>query len=370
MLFYGQTTTFETPFAGIKSVIKSGELAQAIIFSQTSSIANQALTTISFSSTILTTSYNIQANISPSTTYTSPSTFETLNLVAPATSGSTATTASLTGEYLAIQQSDPSLLIFPRLYTQVIYSDLSGLQQAIDLTFLLQKSNDNGLTFTNLYSTSSLLVSDNSLIREFDITSNVGDTAVSGSRYRAQIIFENNGGFPYQAIHDLTISTGNFRLASNPPFAPNVTSSFWQTGSNSKNVLTGSQFNSDIYGISRQSLVSGSGYDFPYQPFIVKRGDQIRFSADENQSYMITNVNPTTSSLFLTLDRPIVNFTNLDSFLLKTFVPNPNIVILNVDKTVAGGGATPGFLLPEFTSQTILDKFDTIIANLSEKGLI
>ena len=87
---------------------------------------------------------------------------------------------------------------------------------------------------------------------------------------------------------------------------------------------------------------------------------------------MITNVNPTTSSLFLTLDRPIVNFTNLDSFLLKTFVPNPNIVILNVDKTGAdqGEGAIPGFLLPEFTSQTILDKFDTIIANLSEKGLI
>ena len=372
VLFYGQTTTFLTPFAGIKSVIKSGELAQAIIFSQTSSIANQALTTMSFSSTILTTSYNIQANISPSTIYTSPSTFETLNLVAPATSGSTATTASLTGEYLAIQQSDPSLLIFPRLYTQVIYSDLSGLQQAIDLTFLLQKSNNNGLTFTNLYSTSSLLFSDNSLIHEFDITSNVGDTAVSGSRYRAQIIFENNGGFPYQAIHNLTISTGNFRLASNPPFSPDVTSSFWQTGSNSKNILTGSQFNSDIYGISRQSEVSGSGYDFPYQPFIVKRGDQIRFSADENQSYMITNVNPTTSSLFLTLDRPIVNFTNLDSFLLKTFVPNPNIVILNVDKTGAnqGEGAIPGFLLPEFTSQTILDKFDTIIANLSEKGLI
>ena len=372
VLFYGQTTTFLTPFAGIKSVIKSGELAQAIIFSQTSSIANQALATMSFSSTILTTSYNIQANISPSTIYTSPSTFETLNLVAPATSGSTATTASLTGEYLAIQQSDPSLLIFPRLYTQVIYSDLSGLQQAIDLTFLLQKSNNNGLTFTNLYSTSSLLFSDNSLIHEFDITSNVGDTAVSGSRYRAQIIFENNGGFPYQAIHNLTISTGNFRLASNPPFSPDVTSSFWQTGSNSKNILTGSQFNSDIYGISRQSEVSGSGYDFPYQPFIVKRGDQIRFSADENQSYMITNVNPTTSSLFLTLDRPIVNFTNLDSFLLKTFVPNPNIVILNVDKTGAnqGEGAIPGFLLPEFTSQTILDKFDTIIANLSEKGLI
>jgi len=369
VLFYGQTTTFETPFAGIKSVIKSGELAQAIIFSQTSSIANQALTTMSFSSTTLTTSYNIQANIS-TTTYTSPSTFETLNLVAPATSGSTATTASLTSEYLAIQQSDPSLLIFPRLYTQFIYSDLSGYGQAIDLTFLLQKSNDNGLTFTNLYSTSSLLVSNNSLIREFDITSDTGDTAISGSRYRAQIIFENNGGFPNQASHDLTISTGNFRLASNPPFAPNVTSSFWQTGSNSKNVLTGSQFNSDVYGISRQSEVSGSGYDFPYQPFIVKRGDQIRFSADENQLYMITNVNPTTSSLFLTLDRPIVNFTNLDSFLLKTFVPNPNTVILNVNKTNVGGGATPGFLLPEFTSQTILDKFDTIIANLSEKGLI
>ena len=369
VLFYGQTTSFDTSFAGIKPVIKSGELAQAIIFSQTSSIAPAALTTMSFSSTILTTSYNIQANIS-SLSYSSPSTFETLNLITPTTSGSTATTASLPNDYLAIQQSDPSLLIFPKLYTQIIYSDLSGYGQSIDLTFLLQKSNDNGLTFTNLYSTSSLLVSNNSIIREFDITPDVGDTAISGSRYRAQIIFENNGGFPSQATYDLTISTGNFRLVSDPPFAPDVTSSFWQTGSNSKNILTGSQFNSDIYGISRQSEVVGSGYDFPYQPFIVKRGDQIRFSADENQLYMITDVNPTTSSLFLTLDRPIVDFTNLDSFLLKTFIPNPNIVILNVDKTIAGGGNTPGFLLPEFTSQTILDKFDTIIANLSEKGLI
>jgi len=138
-------------------------------------------------------------------------------------------------------------------------------------------------------------------------------------------------------------------------------------------ILTGSQFNSSIYGSLTQQTVSGSGYDSPYQLFTVQAGDEIRFSANENQVYQIIGVNPPTenaqNSLYLTLDKPILTGTNLNSFLLRRFVPNPNFVIINADKTNEVGGG-PGFLLPEYASQDILDKFDNIVANLTEKGLI
>ena len=132
-------------------------------------------------------------------------------------------------------------------------------------------------------------------------------------------------------------------------------------------------FNSNFYGLS-QIETTGSLYDFPYQPFIINRGDQIRFSADENQSYMITEVNSPvqniSNSLYLTLDRNLISGSQINSFLIKTFTPNPNVVVLNIDNPNGISNETSGFLLPEFASQTLLNKFDTIISDLSAKGLL
>jgi hypothetical protein len=128
-----------------------------------------------------------------------------------------------------------------------------------------------------------------------------------------------------------------------------------------------------MYGISTQSPVQGSGYDSPYQTFNLQRGDQIRFSADENQIYQILGISPPSqnanNTLYLTLDKNIVSGTNLNSFLIKRYVPNPNFVIINANKTDTVGSG-PGFLIPEYASQTLLDKFDSIITDLTAKGII
>jgi len=357
-----------SPLKGTKSVIKAGALAQAIIFSQTGSVSAQALTTMSFSSTVATINFNLQATIGTDD-FTLPGTYNQLDILAPSTSGSTATTASFTGDYVAIRTSDPEVVIIPKIYLDVTYTDtVNNYPAAAD--FLIEKSVNNGSSWSTVYTTSSTLTSGNTY--QFNITS-ISETPISGSRYRSRIIYDLIGGSPYTSDPHFQINDGTFYITTNPPFNAQVTSSFWFTGSSSPSILTGSQFNSDIYGISYQNQVTGSGYDYPYQLFTVQRGDIIRFAASENQTYLVLNVSApnqnANNTLYLTLDRPIVAGTNLNSFLIKRYVPNPNIVLIDADKTDSVGSGA-GFLMPEYASDTLLNKFDSIVQDLTSKGII
>ena len=89
---------------------------------------------------------------------------------------------------------------------------------------------------------------------------------------------------------------------------------------------------------------------------------------------MITEVNSPvqniSNSLYLTLDRNLISGSNINSFLIKKNIDNPNVVVLNIDNPNGISNETSGFLLPEFASQTLLNKFDTIISDLSAKGLL
>ena len=358
-----------SPLKGTKSVIKAGALAQAIIFSQTGSIAAQALTTMSFTSANnpLSSSYNMQVPID--TDDYGYSTYYTLNLVSPAISGSTATTASLVNDFLAVVSSTPEGQLIPKLYLDFDYNDYVNNYDA-DVDFIIEKSINNGASWSTYYMSSSFIP--NGSTNQLSIVA-TPDSFLSGSLYRARIYYNLIGGSPYTSDPHLVVNTGTFYFTSSPPFNAQVTSSFWFTGSNSKSVLTGSQFNADIYGISYQNEVTGSGYDYPYQLFTVERGDQIRFAASENQSYLIINVSPPSENanniLYLTLDRPIITGTNLNSFLIKRYVPNANIVLIDADKT-GGVGSGAGFLMPEYASDTLLNKFDSIVQDLTAKGII
>jgi hypothetical protein len=352
------------PLQGIKPVIKGGALGQAVIFSQTGSVAAQALLTMSFGDTTPSTDYTITAGITGS--LYGPST-EYLLDITTVTSSSTATTASVTGttgNYIALQTTDANVQIIPQMYVSYSYFDTFGSLSST-VQYFIQKSTDNGSTWTNYYSQSYTVV-ENVQYQQTLIAP--PDNAISGSRYRGSVILQSNTGAIF-----LSQYTGSLTLAQNPPVSASVTSSFWSTGSSSPNILTGSQFNSLIYGSLTQQTVSGSGYDSPYQIFTVQAGDEIRFSANENQVYQIINVNPPTqnaqNSLYLTLNKPIISGTDLNSFLLRRYVPNPNFVLINATKTNEVGGG-PGYLLPEYASQDILDKFDSIVADLTEKGLI
>jgi len=349
------------PLQGIKPVIKGGALGQAIIFSQTGSIAAQALLTMSFSDTTPSTNYGITAGITSS--LFPPATNYTLDITT-VVSSSIATTASLTGDYIALQTTDANVQIIPQMYVSYSYIDVFGSSPST-VRYTIQKSTDNGLTWTNYYSQSYTVIESTQYQQTLIPPP---DNAISGSRYRGSVILQNNGNAIF-----LSLYTGSLSLAQNPPVSASVTSSFWSTSSGSPSVLTGSQFNSLIYGSLTQQTVSSSGYDSPYQEFKVQIGDEIRFSANENQVYQIIGVNPPTenaqNSLYLTLNKPILSGTDINSFLLRRYVPNPNFVLINANKTNEVGGG-PGYLLPEYASQDILDKFDSIVADLTEKGLI
>jgi hypothetical protein len=289
-----------------------------------------------------------------------------LDLVAPATSGSTATTASFTGNFIRVVQSDPESQIIPQFNVQFDY--LEALNNSSGQFLFKIESSTDGTTWSSYYETESIISSPSSA--NITVTPNFTSTAVANTYYRAVLYFDTPDPFEFPQIE---LYTGSLFLTQTPPFNALVTSSFWLTGSTSPNVLTGSQFNSDIYGISYQNEVSGSGYDYPYQLFDVQRGDQIRFAASENQAYMITNVDPPSqninNTLYLTLDRPVVSGTLLNSFLIKKYVPNPNIVLIDAEKT-GNVGSGAGFLIPEYASQTLLDKFDSIVQDLTTKGII
>jgi len=358
----GETQGNVSPLQGTKPVIKGGALAQAVIFSQTGSNTG-FLTTMSFGSTIANYNFANNTTIQPQAV-NEQITFNP-NLVAPAVSGSTATTSSLSSDYIRILQSDPDSLIFPKVNIQGTYSEVNNL--SADVVIGLQSSID-GSTWTDIYGENFVLTSPSSY--NYSIIG-PSETPIENTYYRAYLYYTcNSPGF---STPTFTISSGNFYITQNPPYSANVTSSYWLTGSSSKNILTGSQFNVDIYGITTQTPVSGSGYDSPYQTFSLQVGDEIRFSASENQVYQIISIlSPSqnvNNTLYLTLDRPIVNGTILDSFLIRRFVPNPNFVVINATKNDSVGGG-PGFLMPEYASQTLIDKFDSIIANLTEKGLI
>jgi len=55
--------------------------------------------------------------------------------------------------------------------------------------------------------------------------------------------------------------------------------------------------------------------------------------------------------------------------MIRRYVSNPNFVVLDSSKP-SGLQIGAGFLLPEYSSNELNTKFDEIIQNLTEKGLI
>jgi len=359
----GETSGNVDNLQGVHSVIKSGAQPRAIIFSQTGSIAAQALTTMSFSNTVVSANCEINTTVAPDLPF--PGTYlNILDLTTPATSGSTYTTASLTSDYIKIQSSSADVQVIPKLSISYDYTEYDFNNNG-SLTFFFEKSTNGGSTWSTYYSQSYSLIHGNSYTR--NITS-PADSPISGSAYRVRYSFNDNGS----GVPVLNVNSGNFFLSQNPPFNPQVTSSFWTTGSSSQNILTGSQFNTNIYGVTKQSTVSGSGYDAPYLQFSLQVGDEIRFSANENNRYQIIDIiepTSTTTPLYLRLNTPIISGTNLNSFLIRRFNPNPNFVIVDALKDSDTGGG-PGFLMPEYASNDLNTKFDEVIKTLTEKGLI
>jgi len=382
VVFYSQTSSFESTFTGIKPVIKSAALPQAIIFSQTGSNPSQSLSTIFFNSSSAAFNYNLQTAATYSYNGTPTWAYEQnqfITFVAPTISASATLVSVPNPSSSVILASNPSIQLIPKLNLNVKLLDPINGSPVGRLTVEFVRTNpqfqggNEQVIFSqqveipgnNTPTSLQFTAPPQSIISQSRFFTRARLTPIYSPYYLSSSIIGVNNIINFTA-------SGQFYFTQTPPFtAP--TSSFFLTSSGTTNILTSSVFNSDVYGLT-QLETSGSQYDFPYQPFIINRGDQIRFSADENQSYMITDVNSPvqniSNSLYLTLDRNLISGSNINSFLIKKNIDNPNVVVLDIDNPNGISNETSGFLIPEFASQTLLNKFDTIISDLSEKGLL
>jgi len=212
------------------------------------------------------------------------------------------------------------------------------------------------------------------LSNNINITSPFNQT-INGDKYYIKV-YNPSGYYNLRIKNNGSTQISKCTVIQNPPAIVSSASyggsdKYWITGSSSKNILTGSQFGS-LYNSTNpltQINYSGSGY-FDFLPFELKIGDQIRFEGDEFQTYVIHNVFNDTSNqtLYLTLDKNIIDGTEINSFLIRRYHPHPNFVTLDWDLYGYNGGN--GFLIPEYVNNNIKNNFNKIVFNLKEKGII
>jgi len=218
------------------------------------------------------------------------------------------------------------------------------------------------------------------------ITSKVGEeglTAISSKILSKMGVFIPNP--------QLKIEQENTSYAT-ASYNPGSSLYYWTTGSD-KNILYGPQFTEKIYkqtdvgALFQAWTPSGSeknaGYG-DYIPFQIYPGDQIRFEGDESQVYNviesyppgnIATGTPTPTSSFynpylqLKLDRPIIDGTEVNSFLVRRLEVNPSFMVLDWDGAEYRGGG--GFIVPQYMAKRGSDMdYNKVITSLKEKGII
>lgn len=192
--------------------------------------------------------------------------------------------------------------------------------------------------------------------------------------YQYKVIIYNPSGY-----YDVVIPSSQVKIIQFPQSLREVHSGslegFFTSSLQSSNVLTGSYSMSLMYNpanpLTQQNNTlqfSSSGYS-PFLPFNIQLGDQIRFEGDETQVYGIISATPQIgfASMSILLDGNVAAGTNLNSFLIRRFQPNPNFITIDSNlNTYTGGG---GFILPKFITNEMQENFNKNVISLKERGL-
>jgi len=192
--------------------------------------------------------------------------------------------------------------------------------------------------------------------------------------YQYKIIIYNPSGY-----YDVIIPSSQVKIIQFPQSIREIYSGslekFFTSSISSSNVLTGSYSMSLMYNptnpLTQQNNTlqfSSSGYS-PFLPFAIQPGDQMRFEGDETQVYNIISATPQIgfASMSILLDGNVTAGTNLNSFLIRRFQPNPNFITIDSNlNTYTGGG---GFILPKFITNEMQESFDKNVISLKERGL-
>jgi hypothetical protein len=201
-----------------------------------------------------------------------------------------------------------------------------------------------------------------------------GPQSIFKSGYRIDpIIYTQSGSSFVDEISFLNPAGGNAIICDD----------FWApTPTLPSNVLTVSVATDEVTGLNnfvgfQQVDIPNSGFNPISNTFNPQPSDEIRFEETEELTFLIINVGSTiinnddnipTSTLTLTLDKPIPSGTLLDKFLLRRYTPDPSSILLNVTK--GSGGTSTGILKPEFLSPEVESKLETILSDLKNKNII
>jgi len=235
-----------------------------------------------------------------------------------------------------------------------------------------QESTDGGATFNIIYEAPFTMTNPGDLIKP--VITSQPFRPINGYKYRAAI-------YNPTAQSNLIFDFVQLQVIQNPQTTIQEVRSgsgggYFTSSLQSANVLTGSYSMSLMYNpfnpLTQQNNTpqfSSSGY-YPFLPFAIQPGDQIRFEGDENQVYGIISATPQfhNVSMSILLDGNVTAGTNLNSFLIRRFQPNPNFITIDSNlSTYTGGG---GFILPKFITNEMQENFDKNVVSLKEKGLI
>ena len=357
-------------------VIRAGALPMPILASQTGSDSTiiSPLRFITSSLTIpdYTNFFYTGSGVSPNITSNS-----TIVLPLNEQNNPSSTTTTLSSNTIQIDTTSNNTYLRLLLWNGTFINQLTGGTTA---TFSINFQKLVGSTWTNIgtYTETSILAGNpqpatpglaNSSL--FDIygggLSTLPFIAQSGDQYR--IVITNLS--PTATLQAIDYSV---YLLQNPSSTGVTfpTTPYFTTGSNSKNILTGSDFNTFYNPGSplTQQALTGSGY-FSFLPFVINPNDQIRFEGDENQTYNIieaVQVSPNNTNFHIVLDRNIIDGTNINSFLIRRLDVNPNFVTLDYDTSTNSVGK--GFMIPEYTTNELQQNYNKIIEKLKTDGLI
>ena len=265
--------------------------------------------------------------------------------------------------YIALQISFPN---------GILPTNLNSSYYPFNSFVKFQESTDGGATFNIIYEAPFTMTGPTNLIKP--VITSQPFRPINGYKYRAAI-------YNPTAQSNLIFDFVQLQVIQNPQTTIQEVRSgsgggYFTSSLQSANVLTGSYSMSLMYNpsnpLTQQNNTpqfSSSGY-YPFLPFAIQPGDQIRFEGDENQVYGIISATPQfhNVSMSILLDGNVAAGTNLNSFLIRRFQPNPNFITIDSNlSTYTGGG---GFILPKFITNEMQENFDKNVVSLKEKGLI
>jgi hypothetical protein len=380
---------------GLQSVFKSGYRIEPIIYTQIGGSGLVFTSEIRFAQgeqdgNPSKNDYRLLTQAIPQTLTTNPNTFELISTPTiisfnfPTILGESGSFNTTTNIYNPI--GSPSSLVtegyilFGEAYLEAVdgnYEEAAGGQIIpTTVTYQIQKSIDGGLNWEILREKNIEYRSGTS--SDFSLFGNDGKLIFSDSNSTTSSLYRvvaSNVQKPFRAIDVILSTNAYFKITQFPNPNTGQCDNFWEIGSSPNRLLAIEGITGLNNYIGQQQIdISGSGFfpivnTFNPQPF-----DEIRFQGLEILSFVILNVGTiideitSRERLELILDRNIPVGVDLNNFLLRRYVPDPSIIILNTSKDA--GGTSTGILKPQYISPVLDSKIDSIILDLKTKNII